>query len=41
MLALSIDKFFKRLGQADKALFLGKKTALGLGLHTCGTFPVV
>jgi hypothetical protein len=41
LLALSIDKFFKRLGQADKAWLQGKETATGFGFHTCGTFPVV
>jgi hypothetical protein len=41
LLVLSIDKFYKRLGQADKALRLGKKTATEFGFHTCGTFPVL
>lgn len=40
LLRLRIDKFFKRLGQADKAWTAGKGAIAGFGFQVCGVFPI-
>jgi hypothetical protein len=40
VLGLQIDKFFKRLGQADKAQNAAKTAIAGFGFQVCGVFPV-
>jgi hypothetical protein len=39
-LSLKINKFFKKLGQADKAWNAGKVAIAGFGFQACGVFPV-
>jgi hypothetical protein len=38
---LAINKFFKRLRQADKAETAGTQVISGFGFQACGNFPVV